>query len=70
MKVFVSAGYYDFAVPYVVIDHALDQLGLKPELQKNITRKYYQAGHMVYTPQVELVRFTEDVKRFIEDAKK
>ena len=65
MKVFVAAGYYDYACPFTTIDYALDQLLLKPELRKNIVRRYYQAGHMVYTPQFELSRFTEDVKEFI-----
>ena len=68
MKVFVAAGYYDYACPFATIDYALDQLLLKPELRKNIVRRYYQAGHMVYTPQFELSRFTEDVKEFIVNA--
>ena len=68
MKVFVAAGYYDHACPFATIDYALDQLLLTPELQRNISRRYYQAGHMVYTPQFELTRFTEDVKEFIVDA--
>ena len=68
MKVFVAAGYYDHACPFATIDYALDQLLLTLELQRNISRRYYQAGHMVYTPQFELTRFTEDVKEFIVDA--
>jgi carboxypeptidase C (cathepsin A) len=68
MKVFVAAGYYDHACPFATIDYALDQLLLTPELQRNLSRRYYQAGHMVYTPQFELTRFTEDVREFIVDA--
>ena len=68
MKVLVAAGYYDHACPFATIDYALDQLLLTPELQRNLSRRYYQAGHMVYTPQLELTRFTEDVKEFIVDA--
>ena len=68
MKVLVAAGYYDHACPFATIDYALDQLLLTPELQRNLSRRYYQAGHMVYTPQFELERFTQDVKEFIVDA--
>ena len=68
MKVLVAAGYYDHACPFATIDYALDQLLLTPELQRNLSRRYYQAGHMVYTPQFELTRFTQDVKEFIVDA--
>lgn len=65
LKVFCAAGYYDFACPYFVIDHGLNQLQLDEGLHGNITRRYYQAGHMVYTPEEEHRRFSEDVKEFI-----
>ena len=65
MKVLVAAGYYDYACPFATIDYAIDQLLLKPELQKNLVRRYYQGGHMVYISQIEMTRFTKDVKAFI-----
>jgi carboxypeptidase C (cathepsin A) len=70
MKVLVTAGYYDYACPFGTIDYALDQLLLKPELQGNVIRKYYHAGHMVYTPKDELETFTNDVREFYENALK
>ena len=68
MKVFVAAGYYDYACPFSTINFALDQLLLKPELRENIVRRYYHTGHMVYTPTKELGEFTEDVRQFVEAA--
>ncbi len=68
MKVFVTAGYYDYACPFATINYALDQLLLEPELRDNVIRRYYHAGHMVYTPQSELPRFTQDVRQFVIDA--
>ena len=65
MKVLSTAGYYDYACPYFSIDYCLDQLQLHKGLKKNIIRKYYHAGHMVYTPGDDLVRFNNDVKDFI-----
>jgi carboxypeptidase C (cathepsin A) len=67
MKVYVTAGYYDYACPFATIDYALDQLHLEPELQDNVIRSYYHAGHMVYTPKAEIPRFTEDVRGFIRE---
>jgi len=64
LKVLSTAGYYDYACPVFSIDYALDQLQLKPELRENITRTYYHAGHMVYTPKDELENFTNDVREF------
>jgi carboxypeptidase C (cathepsin A) len=66
MKVLCTAGYYDYACPFFSIDYCLDQLQLDKGLNDNIIRKYYQAGHMVYTPSKELVRFNRDVKEFIK----
>jgi carboxypeptidase C (cathepsin A) len=68
MKVYVTAGYYDYACPFATIDYALDQLLLKPELRDNVVRSYYHTGHMVYTPQSELPRFTQEVRQFVLDA--
>ena len=68
MKVYVTAGYYDYACPFATIDYALDQLLLKPELRDNVVRSYYHTGHMVYTPQSELPRFTQEVRQFVIDA--
>jgi carboxypeptidase C (cathepsin A) len=65
LMVFSAAGYYDYACPYFSIDFCLDQLQLDEGLKKNIIRKYYHAGHMVYTPSDDLVRFNNDVKEFI-----
>lgn len=70
MKVLVTAGYYDYACPFGTIDYALDNLLLPEKLRGNISRKYYHAGHMVYTPKDDLIRFTRDVKEFIEGAVK
>jgi carboxypeptidase C (cathepsin A) len=68
MKVYVTAGYYDYACPFATIDYALDQLLLKPELRDNVVRSYFHTGHMVYTPQSELPRFTQEVRQFVLDA--
>lgn len=48
LKVFVAAGYYDFATPYFAARHTFDRIGLDPTLIDNVRFAYYEAGHMMY----------------------
>lgn len=68
MKVLIARGFYDLTVPYYGTDYALNQLQLGAALRGNITRTYYGSGHMVYTTQAELEKFTADVSAFVTDA--
>jgi len=68
MKVLITAGYYDYACPVVTIEFAVNRLLLKPEIRRNIKMVNYHTGHMVYTPSKELVEFTDEVRRFVEEA--
>jgi carboxypeptidase C (cathepsin A) len=68
LKVFVGRGIYDLDVPYYGTEYCLRQLQLSPELQANITREYYESGHMVYTDRLALEKFKADVARFMANA--
>ena len=68
MKVLITAGYYDNACPVVTIEFAVNRLLLKPEIRRNIKMVNFHTGHMVYTPKKELAEFTDEVRRFVEDA--
>ncbi|MEZ4629894.1 MAG: hypothetical protein R2880_04125 [Deinococcales bacterium] len=70
MKLFVASGYYDFTVPYYVIDYTLRQLQISSEEANNITHISYDSGHAVYTSKAELIQFTQDVKHFFENTLK
>ena len=48
LKIFVANGYYDLATPHFATEYTFNHLGLAPELSKNITMSYYEAGHMMY----------------------
>ena len=48
MKVMVAAGYFDLATPYYAVEYTFNHMGLSPEMHKNITWDFYQAGHMLY----------------------
>ena len=66
LKVFVAAGYYDFATPFFAADPTFDHLGLDPALRKNITLEHYEAGHMMYIHKADHAKLKQDVTEFME----
>ena len=48
MKVYVGSGYFDLATPHFASDYVLNHMALDKSLAANITRHYYDAGHMMY----------------------
>ncbi len=68
LKVFVAAGYYDFATPYFAAEYTFNHLGLDPSLYKNIRLEHYESGHMVYIHKPSLVKMTNDVAAFYQSA--
>jgi carboxypeptidase C (cathepsin A) len=65
MRVLVANGYYDFATPHYASDHTFAHLGLAPELRKNITTSYYEAGHMMYVHKPSLAKLARELKAFV-----
>jgi len=68
MKLLVQQGYYDLATPQAATEYALDHMDLLPEQRENITVEYYEAGHMMYLHPPSLVKYKQDLARFILDA--
>lgn len=68
LKVFVAAGYYDFATPFFAAEYTFDHLGLDPALRANVTLQHYDAGHMMYIHKPSLVKLTADVAAFYQSA--
>ncbi len=68
MKVFVASGYYDMATPYFATEYTLSNMNLAPELRKNISIKYYEAGHMIYIEKVSLGKLKLDITAFIKSS--
>jgi carboxypeptidase C (cathepsin A) len=65
LRVFVANGYYDLATPYWATQYTFNHLEIADELQKNITMKHYQAGHMMYIHEPSLVRLKKDLADFV-----
>jgi len=68
LKVFVGAGYYDFATPFFAAEYTIDHLQLDPALRKNVTLEHYDAGHMMYIHKPSLLKLTADVAAFYQRA--
>lgn len=65
LKILILNGYYDLATVFYGVEHSINHMGLTPELKKNITMKYYEAGHMMYTHEPSMAKFKADVDAFI-----
>jgi carboxypeptidase C (cathepsin A) len=68
MKVLVQQGYYDLATPHLATEHFIDHLDIPDELRENVVLEMYEAGHMMYIHEPSLVKFKEDLARFIRDS--
>jgi len=65
MKVFVANGYYDAATPFAATKYTFARLGLDPEVKKNVSMDYFEAGHMMYIDRASHLRLRKDVVEFI-----
>lgn len=65
LRVLVLAGYYDLATPHFASDYTFNRLGLPEPQRANITRRYYEAGHMPYIRHSELIKLKSDVRAWI-----
>lgn len=68
LKVLVCASYFDLATPYRAAQYTFDHMGIHPEMHKNITWQYYQAGHMMYIDREMHAKLKRDIMEFIKKA--
>jgi len=64
LNIFVASGYYDLATPFFGTQYTFNHLGLDPSLIDQITLKYYQGGHMMYTNPSVQVQLRKDLLNF------
>ena len=62
----VENGYFDMATPFFPAEFTMTHLNLPERLQKNITMKYYQAGHMMYLRDDDRVALRDNLVAFID----
>ena len=68
MKVLVQQGYYDLATPHLATEHFIDHLDIADDLRDNIELAMYEAGHMMYVHEPSLVKFKQDLARFVRNS--
>ena len=65
LKVLVASGRYDLGTPYSASDWSLAQLDVPAEVLTRVTHHYYDAGHMMYTREVDLQQLHADLGRWV-----
>ena len=65
MRVLMQQGYYDLATPHLATEYYIEHMDLPDELRDNITLEYYEAGHMMYIHEPSMVKFKEDLAKFV-----
>ena len=70
LQIEVENGLYDLATPFFATEYTMQHLGLPESLQKNIHLQYYDAGHMMYVRDEDLVKLKANVAAFIDAASK
>jgi len=67
MKVLIQQGYFDLATPFFVLDYVLSHMDLDAEQRARISVEMYEAGHMMYVHPPSLVKYKQDLARFVLD---
>jgi carboxypeptidase C (cathepsin A) len=65
LRVEVENGYYDMATPFFATEYTMDHLGVSADLRSHVTLKYYEAGHMMYLHDPDLVALKGNIAQFI-----
>jgi len=62
LRVFVGAGYFDFATPFFGAEYSLSRTGIP---QDRVQYHYYGAGHMMYVRDEDRAQLSRDLRGFI-----
>ncbi len=62
MRVLVASGYYDLITPFFDAEYTFARNGI---VKERVQMKYYEAGHMMYTHEPDLVKLSNDIRDFL-----
>ncbi len=62
LKVIVASGYYDLICPFFDTEYTFARNGIP---QERVTLTYYEAGHMMYVHEPDLVKIAGDIRKFL-----
>ncbi|HTS75686.1 MAG TPA: hypothetical protein VMG40_05750 [Bryobacteraceae bacterium] len=68
LRVLVVCGYYDLATPFNGIEYTVAHMNLEPEIRKNLSFSYYEAGHMMYIDKKAREKLHRDIDGFINSS--
>jgi carboxypeptidase C (cathepsin A) len=68
LRVLVASGRYDLGTPYSASDWSLAQLDAPAEVLARVEHHYYDAGHMMYTREEDLVKLERDLSGWLAAA--
>lgn len=66
LRVLAASGRYDLGTPYSASDWSLAQLDAPASVLARVTHRYYDAGHMMYTRQADLVQLKNDLAAWLK----
>jgi carboxypeptidase C (cathepsin A) len=66
LLVLAASGRYDLGTPYSASDWSLAQLDAPADVLARVTHRYYDAGHMMYTRQADLVQLKNDLAGWLK----
>jgi carboxypeptidase C (cathepsin A) len=62
MKVLVASGYYDLITPFFDAEYTFARNGIVTD---KVEMTYYEAGHMMYTHEPDLIKLSKDIREFL-----
>jgi len=65
LRVFVASGRYYLGTPYSASDWSLAQLDAPAEVLARVEHRYYDAGHMMYTREADLIQLKRDLAAWL-----
>jgi carboxypeptidase C (cathepsin A) len=65
LRVYVAAGYFDLATPYLAAQHSFAHLAIPDELRPNLVFSSYEAGHMMYVHEPSRLTQSAELAAFV-----
>ena len=67
LRVLVASGHYDLGTPYSASDWSLAQLDVPPDVLARVQHHYYDAGHMMYTREADMMKLKRDLAAWLAE---
>lgn len=68
LRIAQHSGIYDLQCSAFPADWAMRRIAIQPELRRNVEMFDYEGGHMMYDVPTELVKFTDNLVKFYDEA--